>query len=205
MREYDTATDAAIAALGGIVARRLVWIEATNKGTGATESLGLWSGAETRTFTIGGVTRNYIGAGSVLGGDPIRAGVGARVRMHEVSLSSVPVEIQEMIYLYETRFAPIEVHRALFDLDTNELVGEPHRILRGTIDSFPVPRPAKGGSGPIKVKIAPSSRALTRTLTVTKSDAMQRTINPDDKGREYSAVSGAVSVFWGQEKANPNE
>ena len=202
MREYDAATDAAIADLGGMVARRLVWIEATNKSTGATESLGLWSGAETRTFTIEGQTRQYIGAGSILGGDPLRAGVGARVRMHEVSLSSVPLEIQELIYLYETRFAPIEVHRAVFDVETNALVGEPHRIIKGTIDSFPVPRPAVGGSGPIKVKIAPASRRLTRTLTVTKSDAMQRTINPADKGRLYSAVSGAVAVFWGQKRSD---
>ena len=202
MREYDAATDAAIADLGGMVARRLVWIEATNKSTGATESLGLWSGAETRTFTIEGQTRQYIGAGSILGGDPLRAGVGARVRMHEVSLSSVPLEIQELIYLYETRFAPIEVHRAVFDVETNALVGAPHRIIKGTIDSFPVPRPAVGGSGPIKVKIAPASRRLKRTLTVTKSDAMQRTINPADKGRLYSAVSGAVAVFWGQKRSD---
>lgn len=200
MREYDAPTDAAIAALGGIVARRLVWIEATNKSTGATESLGLWSGAETRAFTIDGQTRQYIGAGSILGGDPIRAGLGARVRMHEVSLSSIPLEIQEMIYLYETRFAPIEVHRALFDVQSNALVGEPHRIIKGTIDSFPVSRPAMGGSGPIKVKIAPASRRLTRTLSTTKSDAYQRSINANDKGRLYSAVSGAVAVFWGQKR-----
>jgi len=202
MRDYDAPTDAAIAALGGMVARRLVWIEATNKSTGATETLGLWSGAETRSFTINGQTRQYIGAGSILGGDPIRAGVGARVRMHEVSLSSVPPEIQEMIYLYKTRFAPVEVHRAVFDVQTNALVGEPHRIIKGTIDSFPVPRPAKGESGPIKVKIAPASRNLTRTLTATKSDATQRSINPADKGRLYSAVSGAVAVFWGQKRSD---
>jgi len=202
MREYDAATDAAIADLGGTVARRLVWIEATNKSTGATESLGLWSGAETRTFTIEGQTRQYIGAGSILGGDPLRAGVGAKVRMHEVSLSSVPLEIQELVYLYETRFAPIEVHRAVFDVETNALVGEPHRIIKGTIDSFPVPRPAVGGSGPIKVKIAPSSRRLTRPLTLMKSDAMQRAINSNDRGREYSSVSGSVPVFWGQKRSD---
>lgn len=202
MREYDTATDARIADLGAMKARHLVWITARNRDTGADETAGFWNGLDDRQITIGGEVRTYVGAGALLSMEPIRAGVGLDVRMHEMALSEITPEVAQAVRGYDARLAPIEVHRALFDPETDALVGEPHRILLGTVDELKIPDPAEGGSAPLTLTVADASRAGTRVLTTKKSDAAQRAIDPTDKGREYAAISGAVKVFWGRVQAN---
>lgn len=201
MREYSSAVEAYIADIGSMVARHLVWIEARNRDTDEIEATGFWNGSDVRVFEIDGVERTYYGAGALLGIEPIQASVGLEVRMQQLSLSSVPPEVVQMIYGYDVRLAPVEVHRALFDPETNTLVAEPHRVLKGTVDTMPVPRPEAGGTAAVTISVASAARAMTRALTVKKSDAAQRAISATDRGREYAAVSGTVSVFWGKVKA----
>lgn len=196
MRDYGTAIETHLAALEGIHVRSLVWISARNRDTGATETAGFWNGADELTVNIGGVDRTYTGAGALLGVSPITGTVGLQVRMHQLSLSGLPPEVIELIYGYDARLAPIEVHQIHYDPTTGVVIGDPVRILKGWIDEMPVPRPQEGGTATVEVSVASASRALTRTLTSKKSDEMQRRIDPDDRGREYSAVSGAVGVFW---------
>ncbi len=198
MREYVTAVDDYIADLNGMVARHLVWIEAKNRDTGALEATGFWNGIDIREFTIGGVTRTYYGAGALLGVSPIRAGIGLNVRMHRLSLSGIPPEVLNMIHAYDTRLAPIEVHRALYHPETRALVAEPHRVLKGTVEGMEVPTPEEGGSAAVTITVASAARSLTRGLTIKKSNSAQRTIDPDDDGRLYASISGAVGVFWGK-------
>lgn len=201
MREYDSAVDDYLADLAGIKARHYVWIRAKNRDTGAEETLGLWNGLDSTTVTIEGESRTYTGAGALLGLDPIRASVGLDVRRHQISLSAIPPEVLQLIHGYDARLAPVEVHRGLFSLETNALVAEPHRILKGWIEEMPVTRPKKGESASVAITVASASRALTRTLTVKKSDAAQRTIDANDQGREYASISGAVAVFWNKRQA----
>jgi len=111
MRDYGTAIGNHLADLSGVMPRHLVWIEAKNRSTGATETAGFWNGADDRSFTIGGVSRTYTGAGTLLQVGGIKGAVGLDVRMHDLSLSGVPQEVIDLVYLYDARLAPIEVHK----------------------------------------------------------------------------------------------
>ena len=201
MRDYGTDIGNHIADLSGIVARYLVWIEAKNRSTGATETAGFWNGADDRDFTIGGVARTYTGAGTLLQVGGIKGVVGLDVERHELGLSGIPSEVLDVIYLYDARLAPIEVHKAFFDPVKGVLIGTPQRVLKGWVDDMEVPRPVDGQSGEVTLMVASASRALTRTLTTKKSDEAQRRISATDSFREYASISGAVGVFWGTKNA----
>lgn len=202
MREYDSATETHLASLEGVVPRTLVWIEARNRSTGATETAGFWNGLDERQFTIDGETRTYVGAGALLGVDPVVATVGLEVRMHRLSLSEITEEVAQAVRGYDARLAPVEVHRAAFDPETNEVIGTPHRVIKGTVDSIKIPEGTEGESEPMTLTVADAGRSLTQTLSLKKSDATQRSISATDKGRLYAAVSGAVKVFWGRLQGN---
>lgn len=198
MRDYDSATESEIVSLDGKLVRHLVWIEAKNRGTGATETAGFWNGLDDRDFTIDAVSRTYAGAGGLLAMEPIRAGVGLEVQMHTITLAKTSPEVLDAVREYDARLAPVEVHRAVFDPLNGTLVAEPHRVLRGTVDHITIPDAADGEEAPLSLRVADASRALTRPLTLRKSDAAQRLVDADDRGREYAAISGAVKVFWGK-------
>lgn len=197
MRDYGTDIETHLASLSGLVVRHLVWIEAKDRATGLPEHTGFWNGADVRVFTISSVDRTYFGAGSLMTVGAIRGEVGLQVRMHQLGLSRVPPEVVNLIHLYDVRHVPIEVHKVLFDPVKGVQIGDPVRVLKGWVDEMPVPRPAEGGTENVTLTVASASRALTRKLTVRKSDEAQRRVNAADKGREYAAISGAVGVFWG--------
>ena len=197
MRDFGVDVNAHIADLQGVVPRHLLWVEAQNRDTGAVETAGFWNGAVDRDFTIGGVTRTYTAAGSLLNVGAIRGGTGLNVQMHSVQLSNVPPEVKDAIEFYSVRLAPVEVHRVYFHPEKGVVIGNPVRILKGSIDQIENPRPKEGESAPVVLRIASATRALTRTLTAKKSDEAQRRVDPNDNGREYASVSGAVDVFWG--------
>lgn len=205
MREYTTAGEAYIADIEATRVRHFVWVQARNCSTGVIEAAGFWNGATDVQISIGGVNRTYVGAGALLDIEPIRAGVGLNVRMHELGLSAIPDDVRQVVFGYDPRLAPIEVHRGLFNTETNTLVAEPHRVLKGTVEGLSAPRPADGGTSRITLTVASAARALTRGLTLKKSDAAQRSISAVDRGREYASISGAVGVFWGvrNAKASP--
>lgn len=199
MREYGTAVEAHLASQQGVFVRHLIWIEAKNRSTGATEAGGFWDGDDVRTFTINGQSRQYAGAGALLGISPITSTVGIEVRTHTISLSGLTDEVLAAVRGFDVRLAPVEIHRAFFDPQKGVLIGNPIRILKGVVDQAPIPRAAQDGSETLELTILSASQALTRRLTAKKSDAMQKAINPADKGREYSAA--IAGVFWGVRSA----
>lgn len=201
MREYTTAGEAYIGDIEATRARHFVWVEAKNRGTGETEAAGFWNGSTDIQVSIDGVNRTYVGAGALLDIEPIRAGVGLDVRMHELGLSAIPDEVRQAVFGYDPRLAPVEVHRGLFNPDTNALVAEPQRVLKGTVEGLSAPRAAEGGTSRLTLTVASAARSLTRGLTLKKSDAAQRAISATDRGREYASISGAVGVFWGVKHA----
>jgi len=202
MRDFGTAVEAHLASSTGVQVRHLVWIEARNRDTGSVEAVGFWNGLDSRSFNTSGVDRTYSGAGALLGVSPIIGDVGLQVRMQQLSLSRIPPEVTQLIHAYDARLAPIEVHRVFFDPVKGVIIGNPVRVLKGWIDEMPVPTAAEGGTENLTVTVASASRALTKTLTVKKSDEAQRRISATDRGREYASVSGAVGVFWGVKNAN---
>jgi hypothetical protein len=200
MRDYDGNPGAYIAARAGTVARHLVWIVARNRSTNAPEAMGLWTGDEVRLFNVDGEVRTYYGAGALVQLEPIRAGVGLAVRIHQFSLSPLTPEVAQLIRGYDTRLGSVEVHRALYSLETEALVAPPVRLIRGWVNSLSLTTGAVGGAGEATISVASAARALTRTLSLFRSDAAQRRVSATDRFREYADISGEVGVWWGEKQ-----
>lgn len=200
MRSYDGATSTYLASRSGIVARYLIWVTAKDRSTGINTSMGLWTGDDHQTFTINGASRTYYAAGSVIGMEALKTGIGLDVRMHQLALSPLTEEVAQLIRGYDTRLAPVEIHRVIFNLDTGVLVGTPFQVFKGWINKIALNTGSVGGSGQANITIASASRALTRPLNLFRSDAAQRDINVSDTFRAYTDISGEVGVWWGETK-----
>lgn len=196
MRAYSTATRAALDATA-LVARPLIWIRAVDRETLVEEPLGLWPGDDHREFVVNGEARTYYAAGSVLGVDAITYQSGLSVRMQRITLSAISPEVAIAIRGYEPRHAPVEIHRALFDPVSYQLVAEPHRLFKGYIDKLTVKTAAIGGQSTVEVSLASSARALTVPLNRKRSDESLRARAPADGFRKYATVAATVSVKWG--------
>ena len=197
MRTIGSATVTEAQTASGIVARIYVWFQARNRSTGATETLGLWTGADTVTELVEGESRTYYGAGSLLAVEPITYEAGLSVRMHRITLSSISPEVEQLVRTYEPRLAPVQIHRGLFNADSGVLVDPPHRLLFGTIDKIAFTTPAEDGSATCEITVANSSRELTRALTAKYSDETMKILSPGDLFFQYADVTGEVTVRWG--------
>lgn len=195
---FSSATAQYFARQTRIRARVLVWISARDRDTGATESMGIWNGADHKTFTIQGVDRLYYGAGGLISIDPITSRTGLTVRMQRLVFSPLAPEVEQVIRGYDVRFAPIEIHRAVFDPDTHNLMDEPHRRFRGYVDKIsPLKTGPKGDQVRVELQLASAARALTIPLSRRRSDETLRARSAEDAFRQYADVAGTISVMWG--------
>jgi len=205
MHEYDAATSAAINGRKGIIAHRLVSISARAIPTGAVEELNLWTGDFNLSIVLDGVPRTYLALGALLEGESIVSGTGLNVRVHQLRLSAIPPEVEDLVKAYDTRFAPVSIHRALFDPETRDLEGTPHRVFLGNINSLDFPTVPDGEEAACVVEVVSEARILTRTLALKKSDESHRRRASGDAFRQYADVSGSVPVYWGERKLDPSE
>ena len=196
MRDYGSATLTNLQARGGIVSRVLIWFSARNRSTNAVETMGLWTGADHETITINAASRLYYGAGNVVELPQLTFQAGLAVRIHRLGLSPLTPEVMQLIRGYDVRFAPVDIHRALYSTDTRLLIEEPHRLLTGFIDEVDLGTPAVGGTSSCVLGIATSARVLTQNLALKKSDETQR-LRSGDRIRRWGDVSGSVEVWWG--------
>ncbi len=197
MRIYDPATLSMMTGRGGIIARRMVWIEARNRETGLPETLGLWAGEDDIATVVEGQLRTYLGVAGLMQGEPITAGTGLSVRVHQLRLAAIDRRVEDLVKGYDTRFAPVEIHRAILDPETQALQGAPHRIFRGLVNSIDFPEAEPGADPMCTVEVVSETRLLTRTLALKKSDESQRA-RGDDRLRRYGDISGVVPVYWGE-------
>jgi hypothetical protein len=200
MRDFTFTEQAYLQARNGVHVRLLVWIAAKNLTTGTVEPAGFWNGDDNAQFTIKGETRNYFGASALLGMDDITMEIGLDVRNLSIWLSTAAPEVIDAVMGYDTRLAPVQVHRALFDPVSHQLIFEPRRIWKGLVDGAPLVRPAKGISGGrITLSVASNALSLHRALTGKWSDgAMQR--RGGDRLFRYADISGKVPVYWGEQR-----
>jgi hypothetical protein len=198
MRSLSPATQAWLQARQPMHAHALVWILARNRGTGQTESIGFWTGDDHAAFVIDGEARTYFGAGAVLNIDPIRRKAGLQVTTQRASLSGITPETQMALRGYDVRHARVEIHRALFDPDTRQLLDAPHRLFRGWIDRLKIKTPAKGEAGVAEVELASAARALTTPSSRKRSDASLRARASGDGFRKYASQADAVETPWGR-------
>lgn len=200
MRIYSTPTATHLAARTARRADVLIWIAARNRSTGATETIGFWTGDDHQDFVIDGATRTYLGAGNLLGVDPLKWRTGLTVRTQRVQLSQVSPEAQMAIRGYDTRHAPVEMHRVFSDAG-GVLIDTPHLLMRGFVDKITLTTPEKGGSGDAVMEIASMGRALTKPLNRYRSDASLTARAPTDTFRKWASMTDKVEVPWGRGKA----
>jgi hypothetical protein len=206
MRLLDTASSEYLSARAGVASRHMVHVFARNRATGAQEALGLWQGDDHLMIAINGVNRTYYGAGTLVGVEPIRAGIGLDVRLLQLGLSPLTPEVAQLLRGYDARLAPAEIHRALLSLETGQLIAEPIRVFRGWVDEVKIRTGAVGGTGDVggigdaTVTLASAARGLTRALTLTRSDAEMRRRTAGDAFRRYTDIAGDVGVWWGESR-----
>jgi len=186
-------------------AHLLVWIAARNRETDATETIGFWTGADHRDFSIGGETRSYYGAGTLLKMDNLVVETGLQVRTHRLVFSSVAPEVQLATRGYETREAPFQMHVAYSDALTKELIDAPVRRFKGVCAGLKITRPKKGGEANLELSVQSSAKELTKTLPIKKSDEALRARSPGDRFRRYTDISGSVETVWGDIRAKAPE
>lgn len=174
----------------------LFWITAKDRSTGVAVNFGFWNGDDDQSFTIGGVARTYYGAGDLALPDPITYSAGLSINTYELSLSPLSAKVQEALRTYDPRLAPVEIHRAFFDTSSKVLKEEPMRVFKGQVDEIPIGTPEVNGEASAKISMSSSAVFLTKRLTQTKSEAMQR-LRTDDRFFRWTDISGQVSVSWG--------
>lgn len=178
--------------------RWMLWIEARERGTGAAAATGLWQGDDEQTFTIDGQSRLYHGAQDALMPAPIRYRTGTIVQSQDVTISGLTAEAQQLVRGYDTRFCPAELHLALLNPQSMEVI-DVERMFRGTVDRLSVPTPEANGSSSITVTLVSQMRAMTQTLALKKSDESQKR-RENDRFRRYGAVAERVTVPWGAKR-----
>lgn len=201
MRSLSPTIQSYLSAREGVVARTLVWIEAKNRDTGLPETVGLWNGDDHETLTVEGEARMYYGAGGLIQIEPLRFQVGLVVRQQKMVVSPLAPELEQALRGYDPRFAPVEIHQALYHTESRALVDTPARKFKGWIDKLQFKTPAKGGEAICDVTLVSSSRAVTRPLPLKKSDEAQK-LRGGDRLRRYVDVSGKVPVYWGENRLN---
>ena len=199
MRSFDVPTQAILDGRQGIIARQLIWITAKNRSTGNPETIGFWNGEDHQVVTINAENRTYYGAGTMLNVPRIISEVGLKVRTLRITFSAIAPEVEIALRQYDARLAKIQIHRVLLDLDTRNLVSEPHRVFKGTINKHPIPTKRPGEKAELTVELVTSARSLTNTLALLKSNASQKQIN-GDKFYRYAVIAGDVVTVVGEEK-----
>lgn len=184
---------------GPLAIEVLIWVQAKNRETGLPEELGLWTGFEDRAFTIDSEARTYFGAGTVLEVPDLISQAGLGVQMQTAALALVTPEVEQLIRGYDARQAPVEIHLARFDPETNALI-DTTRAFKGWIDEAAVREGVKNGEASLTTRMASSARALTRKVPLRRSDAAHQVAQPGDAFFRYADVSGAVSVWWGMKR-----
>ena len=198
MRTIPSAVQTQRETRSGTITHHLIWITARNRLTGADETLGLWTGDTDRVFTIDGVDRTYIGAGALLGLDPIRFAVGLNVIYHSVTLSPYTDAVQAAMREYDARLAAVEIHQAAYDPQDMGLLSEPFRIVEGEINEITEDLPPQGGEASVTLSIASAARRFTVSPALFKSAGALKERSATDTFRKYVDVQGSIKVAWGE-------
>lgn len=200
MRALDTATLTFLAEPGGKQVRILAYVWAKRRIDGVVEQMGLWSGEDDRSFTIDGAARTYYRAAGMMEIDELLMQPGTDVAFTSFRLSPMDPATRVMINNYDLRFAPVEIHRALFRPLTGALVAPPVRLFQGWIDAAPEQRPELEAEPDLTLSLASANLALGRTMAFKKSDPAQQAARSGDRFRRYVDV-GSVTVPWGERRA----
>lgn len=164
-----------------------------NRSTGAPEPLSVWTGEGDRVFNIGG-NRTYRG-GALVSVPPITYEVGFAINYAEVVLSGVAPFVRTALFTHNAKFAPVEIHLAVFSGATLNFVGL-WRVFKGIESESDLSRAPRGGKQVYKINCASSARQLTLASTRKKSNAAMQDSNPDDNFRKFAAAVVSSKAQW---------
>lgn len=198
MRDFPIEVRNKLSDRQGIIPRVLWWVKARNRSTGDIEQIGFWNGDDHQTFVIDGQSRLYYGAGNILGFGQQTLEAALHIRTLTVSTTAISPEVQLALRGYQTRYAPTEIHLAIFDTDTNNLVAPPVRMFKGWINKLKIKTPKVNGQGNASIELVGHTRLLTKMLAAKRSDQNQKLRNPSDTFFRDVAMTGTVITPWGE-------
>lgn len=197
MRSFSAGLLAYIANPESINAHILVYVSAKDRTTGVVTPVGIWTGDDDLVFTINGASRTYYGRGGLIEVPAINYTSELNVNTIDVEFAPLSSEVAQMIRGYDSRQAPVEIHRAVFDPTSNVLLEEPHRIYRGRVDKIQISTPKQNGTARLTMTVASNSRSLTRNIPSRRSDETQK-LRSNDRFMRYTTVTQVVETLWGE-------
>lgn len=190
---------------GSFINNWLVLFEAKNRITGANERLGLWTGLDNINVNLpNGMLQQFIGTGQLLEVPMWSYAIGAMaIQRQRISVNIYSPEIATLIRNYDASLAPVTVYLMIRNPEDESIVGI-SEWFAGMCDEININEDAESGS--CEIAIVSDMRNGTRTLIASKSDADQRTRDPNDAGFKYAATAGSTSIRWGMGKGykSPN-
>jgi hypothetical protein len=183
-------------ARAAVMPRWLLWIAAKNFGSLTAAPVGLWNGEDNLTFTIGGSPRVYQGGLSRFEVEPITYATGLDVRNLQISFAANAPETEDVVRGFVIRLAPVELHLALLDPDTTDLI-DVQPMFRGFINRAPLTTPAQGGGDTVTIEMVSRMRTLALPgPALKKTDQAMRLRNSADSFRQYGSIAGEVQTEW---------
>ena len=176
----------------------LVWINAKDRSTGLPVTLGLWTGDDDRSFTIGAESRTYLGAGALLDVGDITAETGYVVRIQRISLAHLAPQVAAALGQCDVRLAPVEIHQVHLAPGSHDLIAAARQMFKGQIEVISFPTPQAGGDAAAEAEAVSYARAMTRPLTLKSSQAALSARAPADFALRYQALQMAVKTSWGE-------
>lgn len=203
---YDAETIAALAS-GGVVFRDLLTVQGKTLG-GAAATFAYWTGEDDVAVNVvpagaeTPVSRNFVGGGTLIEVPPIVDAIGIEARSVAFGLDHISTAAGgplDMVFGNNVRVARVELHRALFDPATWNLVTTPHLLFAGRVDGASVDDAAAEGQGGLSLEVISSAIDLTRTNPAMESDEQQK-LRSGDRFRRHGDTAGQVETWWGMAK-----
>ena len=191
---WNAAAQARLDARLPIGVRWLIWAESRDRTTGADAPIGLWTGDDHETINVDGQTRLYYGAQGEVTIPAIGYGSGTDIASEDIVFPISP-EAEVLVRGRNLRFAPIDVHCALYDPDTNARL-DIRRMFRGTIDCAPITTPPINGVPSLSLRLVSCARSGTITRKAKKSDQSQQA-RSGDRFRRYGDLGTVANAPWG--------
>lgn len=205
---YDVDTITALAS-GGIVVRDLLTVQGKTFG-GSAATFCYWTGEDNVAINVvpaGAVTpvsRSFVGGGTLLNVPQIVDAIGLEARSITFGLdhiSDAAGSPLDMVYGNNVRVARVELHRALFDPATWNLVSSPVLVFAGRVDGAAVEDAVADGEGGLSLEAQSSAIDLTRTSQAMESDEHLK-LRSGDRLRRYGDTAGQIDRWWGMVKGS---
>lgn len=175
---------------------------------GTPQSWGIWTGPDNITTDVIsaatglGVSRSFVGGGTLLKVPQIVDGIGLETRPADFEVSQVNTYTRDMVFGANIRGARVTLNRGRPDPLTNDWAADPEVLFAGIVDEVDGQIGAAGGEGRIVISCRPQPIELSVTNPAMKSDESTQERFGGDRFRRYD-VAGVVRRRWGMVKGSP--